>query len=218
MDGPLAYLLTWTTYGTWLHGDERGSVGRHNNTFRTPTIPANAPRVRLNQSRLRADTLVLTPAIRLVVRDALVEHCPYRNAALHSLNVRTNHVHMVVSIRTNNPRAIAGRFKARATFVLRERGLVGADADVWTARGSARYLWNDQSLAQANRYVLYGQGPRDEYAVKGTGRFEAPLPTDRAVGNRKSERPLTGAQPPASAGGSDQSTGPPLGGPVRCNE
>jgi hypothetical protein len=23
-DEPLAYFLTWTTYGTWLPGDERG--------------------------------------------------------------------------------------------------------------------------------------------------------------------------------------------------
>ena len=24
MDDPLAFFLTWTTYGTWLPGDERG--------------------------------------------------------------------------------------------------------------------------------------------------------------------------------------------------
>jgi hypothetical protein len=26
MDEPLAYFLTWTTYGSWLPGDERGWV------------------------------------------------------------------------------------------------------------------------------------------------------------------------------------------------
>ena len=25
---PIAYLITWTTYGTWLSGDERGWVKR----------------------------------------------------------------------------------------------------------------------------------------------------------------------------------------------
>ena len=24
-DEPIAYFITWTTYGTWLPGDERGS-------------------------------------------------------------------------------------------------------------------------------------------------------------------------------------------------
>lgn len=28
------YLLTWNTFGTWLHGDERGSVDRKGKTFR----------------------------------------------------------------------------------------------------------------------------------------------------------------------------------------
>ena len=28
MPEPLAYYLTWTTYGTWLPGDERGWVWR----------------------------------------------------------------------------------------------------------------------------------------------------------------------------------------------
>ena len=26
MPAPLAYLITWTTYGTWLPGDQRGWV------------------------------------------------------------------------------------------------------------------------------------------------------------------------------------------------
>jgi hypothetical protein len=28
MDEPLAYFLTWTTYGSWLPGDERGWVAK----------------------------------------------------------------------------------------------------------------------------------------------------------------------------------------------
>jgi hypothetical protein len=28
MNEPLAYYLTWTTYGTWLPGDERGWVAK----------------------------------------------------------------------------------------------------------------------------------------------------------------------------------------------
>ena len=28
MSDPLAYFITFTCYGNWLHGDERGSVDR----------------------------------------------------------------------------------------------------------------------------------------------------------------------------------------------
>ncbi|MGI9518711.1 MAG: hypothetical protein ACR2NP_16760 [Pirellulaceae bacterium] len=33
---PLAYLLTWTTYGTWLHGDDRGWNRRDEPEFQPP--------------------------------------------------------------------------------------------------------------------------------------------------------------------------------------
>jgi hypothetical protein len=35
---PLAYLITFRAYGTWLHGDKRGSVNRFHNRFGTPFI------------------------------------------------------------------------------------------------------------------------------------------------------------------------------------
>ncbi len=31
MDDPLAFFLTWTTYGSWLQGDERGWVEKPGN-------------------------------------------------------------------------------------------------------------------------------------------------------------------------------------------
>ncbi|MBY0309383.1 MAG: hypothetical protein K2Q09_11625 [Phycisphaerales bacterium] len=36
---PLAYLLTWTCHGTWLHGDDRGSIDDFNNRFGAPVLP-----------------------------------------------------------------------------------------------------------------------------------------------------------------------------------
>jgi len=35
---PLAVFFTFRTYGTWLHGDERGSIDRNNNLY---GVPAN---------------------------------------------------------------------------------------------------------------------------------------------------------------------------------
>ena len=34
----LAYFLTWTTYGTWLHGSAKGSVEKQHNVFGTPLV------------------------------------------------------------------------------------------------------------------------------------------------------------------------------------
>ena len=39
---PLAFLITFRCYGTWLHGDERGSIDRRNfHRYGTPAMPAN---------------------------------------------------------------------------------------------------------------------------------------------------------------------------------
>ena len=44
MDEPLAYFLTWTTYGTWLPGDGRGWVEKNGAIFASPLQPASARR------------------------------------------------------------------------------------------------------------------------------------------------------------------------------
>jgi len=41
---PLAYLITFTTYGTWLHGDPRGSVDREHNVWGTPFLDPDRAR------------------------------------------------------------------------------------------------------------------------------------------------------------------------------
>jgi len=38
---PLAYLITFRAYGTWLHGDSRGSVDRFHNRYGAPLIAPN---------------------------------------------------------------------------------------------------------------------------------------------------------------------------------
>ena len=46
---PLAYFLTWTTYGTWLPGDERG----WNRKGVPEILPPNALFVEMAQSQLK---------------------------------------------------------------------------------------------------------------------------------------------------------------------
>jgi hypothetical protein len=35
-DIPLANLITFRCYGTWLHGDQRGSIDRFHNAYKSP--------------------------------------------------------------------------------------------------------------------------------------------------------------------------------------
>lgn len=155
---PLAYLITFTTYGTWLHGDERGSVDRSHNTYGTPYLAADQRRLRYDKSARKGKEVTLNADRRDVVRRTIVEVCSHRGWTLHELNVRTNHVHAVVSAPCK-PERVMNDFKSWATRRLRERALGHAGRSQWTEHGSTRYLWKPDDLASACRYVLDGQGP-----------------------------------------------------------
>ena len=68
MREPLAYLLTWTCYGTWLHGDDRGSVDRTHCMPGEAYLPANAGRVQFEVRAMDGQ------AMRLGVRERSVVH------------------------------------------------------------------------------------------------------------------------------------------------
>jgi REP element-mobilizing transposase RayT len=153
MAAPLAYLLTWTCYGTWLHGDARGSVDDKHNAPGQEFVPPNPRWVTHAQEHLRHPPVELNPAMRTLVDETIRAHCDYRTWALSAVAVRSNHVHVVVSCPDVPPETALRELKAWSTRRLREAGLVGKDARVWTHHGSTRYLWDDQSTYAAARYV-----------------------------------------------------------------
>src|SRR5213595_2744219 len=95
---PLAYLITFRCYGTWLHGDERGSVDRCNyNRYGAPGMPANRKLLADERAELVTPAAVLNRTQRGVVELAIREVWKHRSYLLHAVNVRTNHVHSVVT-------------------------------------------------------------------------------------------------------------------------
>ncbi len=156
-DTPLAYFISFRAFGTWLHGDKRGSIDRSHNLYRSPYIPANDKWQHFNEQRLRSEPLILKAKHRKSTEAAIRETCNIRNWLLHAINVRTNHVHTVVSA---NRRAglVLNAFKANATRQLRQDGLWPYSFSPWADKGSKRRLWNEQSVARAIDYVVNGQG------------------------------------------------------------
>jgi REP element-mobilizing transposase RayT len=157
-DIPLAFLITFRPYGTWLHGDERGSVNRFRNQYKSRRLPAERKWLETNTQRLKGDIVILDDSQRSRAKEAVDETCEVRKWTLHAINVRTNHVHVVVSIGTKKPEVALNAFKANATRKMRESGCWQSELSPWADKGSKRYLWNENSLARAIDYVLYGQG------------------------------------------------------------
>lgn len=95
---------------------------------------------------------------RQIVEETIRDHGRVKGWDLLAVNVRTNHVHVVVDCKGRVPpeRAME-QFKAWATRRLREQGRVGSDQKVWTEHGSTRWINDGRSLAAAVAYVVEGQ-------------------------------------------------------------
>jgi REP element-mobilizing transposase RayT len=150
MPEPLAYFLTWTCYGTWLPGDGRGWVDKHDSrpdaAFKSsdPELEAKA------RTRLKEPPASLAAEHRALAEEAIRETCRLRGWFVHRLNVRSNHVHVVVTAPRTRPEAALQALKANATQRLNR---ATPRKHWWTEGGSKRYLNDERSVHAAIAYV-----------------------------------------------------------------
>ncbi len=157
---PLAFHLIWTTYGTWLPGDVRGWIQSGG-----PGVQPPDPMCEQQARESMAEPAVLLdPEQRGVVEQTIREHCGVRRWTLHSVNVRSNHVHVVVTCDCAGERA-RDQFKLWTSRRLSERA--GLTAPVarkagrrhwWTEGGDCLPIGDEQYLANAIVYVTERQG------------------------------------------------------------
>lgn len=168
---PLAYFITWSTYGTWLPGDERGWVEfRHG--WRLP----DSARKLEAAARMTEDVCLLDCEQRRTVEEQIKETCQIRGWHLHAVNCRSSHLHLVVTARIK-PERVHSQLKAWCTRALKEheatRSVIGSRPDMrenwWAERGSQRYVNDEDGLEASILYVRDAQDrplPRDEFESK----------------------------------------------------
>jgi REP element-mobilizing transposase RayT len=154
---PLAYFITFHTYGTWLHGQAPGSVDREHNQFGTPFLPADRAEHAHSREKMTQPPYYLDQVRREIVRDAIVEECRFRGWHLRALHVRSNHVHMVVAAQSA-PEAVMRMCKSQASKRLNQAGCERADRKRWTTHGSTVYLWDEAAVSEKRDYTLNRQG------------------------------------------------------------
>jgi REP element-mobilizing transposase RayT len=149
MSKPLAYFLTWTTYGTWLPGDGRGWVHKRGSA-RTPYREPDSERERRAVGLMPGRPARLDDVQRRRVDSAIRQTCRAKGWLLHALNVRTNHVHVVLSVGELRPERVMVTLKAWAS---RSLNAAAGRRKWWTRHGSTRYLNSAFSVARAIEYV-----------------------------------------------------------------
>jgi REP element-mobilizing transposase RayT len=157
-DEPLAFFITWTCYGTFLPGDERGWTKWHKGEqLPQPLLEAWC------RDRMSESPVLLEPDQRAIVEQVVGEHCDVRHWSLHAVNCRSNHCHVVVTAPNYDGEQVRDQLKAWGTRRLKEHqqrnGVPGHSVREhwWTRKGSVRQVFDEESLEAAVLYTLEGQ-------------------------------------------------------------
>jgi REP element-mobilizing transposase RayT len=154
---PLAYFITFSCYGTHLHGQEATSVDRMHNKYGAPHLHPDEQRRQVSARNMNQDQYILDNARARIVLDAIINTSIHRQWNLMAAHVRSTHVHVIVQA-LDNPEKIMNALKSYASRALNEAGFENPDQRRWTRHGSTRYVWQAEELANAIQYVLHEQG------------------------------------------------------------
>ena len=154
---PLAYFITFTCYGTWLHGEKPTSVDRVNNAPGTEFLSSNSKRADLAKKQMSETPYFLNESRRRVVLKTIIEVCSYRQWVLLAAHVRSNHVHCVIHA-ILHPEQIMNTIKSYASRHLNKTNLDSDRVNRWTRHGSTRYLWKEVEVEATIQYVVHEQG------------------------------------------------------------
>ena len=152
---PLGYFLTWTTYGTWLPGDERGWQRKRNSGIQ----PASKHLADSAAAKMNETKFYLNENDREIIEVTITRHCEIRIWTLHTVNARTNHVHVVLTAPGYRPETVRDQLKAWCTRKLKPN--YATREHFWTEGASRRYLNKPEDLEAAIIYVSEAQDRKD---------------------------------------------------------
>ena len=165
-DDGFAWLVTWTTYGTWLPGDPRGNAspvlqanGTYEKRINTPGVEWAAGNER---TRKRAGALQRFNTVRLdgeeayVAAESIAEAAASRRWLVPRAAVMATHVHVVLRGGGADGSAVSRVLKGVSQAALSERW--GGSRRWWTRGGSERGLRGAEAIAAAIQYVADQEG------------------------------------------------------------
>jgi REP element-mobilizing transposase RayT len=159
----MRYFITFACYGSHLHGAESGSVDRRHNVFGGRLAEANAGLVAAMREEMDQPAYLLDRVRRMTVLDAVREVCLHHGWSLWAAHVRTNHVHVIAEADVR-PEKVMHAFRSYASRALNRLGIDGSARKRWARHGSTRWLYKDEDVQEAIRYVVSGQGePMEVY-------------------------------------------------------
>ena len=140
----IGYMVTWTTYGTWLQGNKRGYVKDGE------VHGACAKLEEANKKRQKEKRFILTKENRESAGKAILVEAGRLGQEILAMAILTTHVHIVVDVIGEPIETAVAKYKRAATKALRAKGIMGK---VWTHGYDKRFCFDEEALRERVKYV-----------------------------------------------------------------
>ncbi|MBN1392270.1 MAG: transposase [Sedimentisphaerales bacterium] len=144
MTKTIGYMITWTTYGTWLQGRKQGFVKDGRVRGENIAIKKDC------ENKLESRPVQFGRNERDIVRDAILEAAKRFQQKMRAIAVRSNHVHIVAEYVEVPMGILVGHYKSAGRIALKEWGFEGK---VWTRGYDKRFCFSEKELRARVDYV-----------------------------------------------------------------
>ncbi len=139
----VGYMITWTTYGSWLQGDKRRFVkdGR--------ILEGDEKIHRICERLQKGQSIKLKSSEKSIVRTAILTEAERIGQQIEAVAVCTNHIHLAARPSNKSIERIVSMYKSAATRQLRFCDRTGR---IWTKGFDKRFCFDEEDF---QRKVLY---------------------------------------------------------------
>ncbi len=140
----IGYIITWTTYGTWLQGGEKGFVKDGEVRGENIAIKKDC------KKKLEGEPVRLGRSEKDVVKEAILEAAKRFQQKIRAIAVYSNHVHIVCEYVDVPIDVVVGYYKNAGRVALKKCGFEGK---VWTRGFDKRFCFSEKDLKARVDYV-----------------------------------------------------------------
>lgn len=158
---PIAYHITWGTYGTRLHGDPRGTVDRDHNQFGEPIIDYDQHRWALESFGMKFDPVRFDPEQMIAVEVIVPPVCERGGWILHACACGPDHVHVLLNANAD-PKDVRRMMKRWVGQELSKQFHRTPGASWWAECGSTKHVFDKDYFHAALDYVRRQRATPDE--------------------------------------------------------
>jgi len=140
----VGYMVTWTTYGSWLPGDERRYAAKGQ------ILQGDFKTLERNKKRQKSPTVKLNKQEIKLIRQVILNEAERISHEIVALTVCTNHVHLTSRTNTKSIEDLVGRYKSLTTRAL---WVLGRKGRIWTKGYDKRFCFTEEELTRKIKYV-----------------------------------------------------------------